>query len=276
MQRSPGKNGSNAKIRNLDEIQEADNTPNKSSKLGALLVASLGGACVVLAGVMVMKKPAKPLPGNDDPLGALVDQSRAQPQASANDLDITFTKTLTGADGPTAALETLRKEKRVEEDPEFILPPGHPTSPPPAADRLPVIPLPAQQILSEAGKETTSGDVLSQYARHASRDEGPEVETGKSGGFQLQVSSFKTGPEAEGFAAALRRRGHHAYVESADVKGRGTWHRVRIGPFKYKRSAEIYRQEFEAKERMVTFIISPPKTKVRVAQASVADSTDDE
>ena len=77
--------------------------------------------------------------------------------------------------------------------------------------------------------------------------------------------------EAQGFAAALRRRGHHAYVEAADVKGRGLWHRVRIGPFKYKRSAETYRQEFEAKERMVTFIVSPPKTKVRMADANLAD-----
>ena len=48
------------------------------------------------------------------------------------------------------------------------------------------------------------------------------------------------------------------------MKGRGVWHRVRIGPFKYKRSAEIYRQEFEAKERMVTFIVDPPKTQVTV------------
>jgi hypothetical protein len=34
---------------------------------------------------------------------------------------------------------------------------------------------------------------------------------------------------------------------------------VRIGPFKYRHSAVIYRQEFEAKERMVTFIVDPPK-----------------
>jgi cell division septation protein DedD len=59
--------------------------------------------------------------------------------------------------------------------------------------------------------------------------------------------------------AALRRRGHKAYVEPADVKGRGRWFRVRVGPFKYRHSAVIYRQDFEAKERMVTFIVDPPK-----------------
>jgi len=271
MQRSAG---ANAKIRNLDEIQEADNAP-RPSRLGAFVVASLGGACVVLAGIMLMKRPAKPLPGHDDPLGALVDQSRGQP-TDRDPVDVTFPKTLAGNGGATTALETVRGDRKAQQDPEFTLPAGSPTEPPPAADRLPVVPLPAQQILADAGRETAPpSDMLSAYARHATRDIGPEVEAGKAGGFQLQVSSFKTDGEAQAFAAALRRRGHHAYVESADVKGRGMWHRVRIGPFKYKRSAEIYRQEFEAKERMVTFIVSPPKTKVRVAQVAGADDADE-
>jgi DedD protein len=90
------------------------------------------------------------------------------------------------------------------------------------------------------------------------------------------VSSFNDETEAKAFAAALRRRGHRAYVEPAYVKNKGLWHRVRIGPFKYKRSAETYRQEFEAKERMVTFIVSPPKTTVRVAEAHIKESDDDQ
>lgn len=265
--------GTSAKIRNLDEIQEADPNAPRPSRLGALVVASLGGACVVLAAVMFMKRPAKTQPTNDDPLGALVTQAKDDPKAKEG-IDVTFPKILAGGSNPTTALEAMRHDRAAEQDEEFVLPPGSPTEPPPAADRLPVVPLPAQQILADAGRETAnSSDRLSAYARHATRDEGPEVEAGKAGGFQLQVSSFKTELEAQGFAAALRRRGHHAYVEAADVKGRGTWHRVRIGPFKYKRSAELYRQEFEAKERMVTFIVSPPKTKVRVAQVN---SDDDE
>ena len=65
-------------------------------------------------------------------------------------------------------------------------------------------------------------------------------------------------------AAALRRRGHKAYVEPAQVRGRVLWYRVRIGPFKYKQSAVVYRQDFEAKERIVTFIVDPPKVTVTV------------
>src|SRR5690606_23463212 len=105
---------------------------------------------------------------------------------------------------------------------------------------------------------------LTTMAREAGKATGAEVEPGGPGGYQIQVSSFDQKPDADAFAAVLRRRGHRAYVEAAHVKGRGLWHRVRIGPFKHKRSADIYRQEFEAKERMVTFIVSPPKTKVAI------------
>jgi cell division septation protein DedD len=100
-------------------------------------------------------------------------------------------------------------------------------------------------------------------AKQAAREGGAESPAGGPGGYQLQVSSFKTQGEADAFAAALRRRGHKAYVEPADVKGRGRWFRVRVGPFKYRHSAVIYRQDFEAKERMVTFIVDPPKLDVK-------------
>jgi cell division septation protein DedD len=258
-----------SKIRNLDELQESDAAPPRGSRLGALVLASLGGTCLIIASAVLLRQPSSGSETSNDPLGALVEKAKTEPQEG---LDVTFPKLLGGADRQTTALEAVRDPKRAPEDAEFQLPPGHPTEPPPAADKLPVIPLPAQHILAAAGKETAPhGDVLTSMARVASRENGTEVEAGGPGGFQLQVSSFDQAVDAEAFAAVLRRRGHKAYVEAANVKGRGVWHRVRIGPFKYKRSAEIYRQEFEAKERLVTFIVSPPKTKVRVAQATDAE-----
>jgi cell division septation protein DedD len=135
-----------------------------------------------------------------------------------------------------------------------------------AADRLPPMPLPAQHVLATSPAETPR-DTLSTMARKVAREEGAEIPPGTPGGHQLQVSSFKTQEEADRFASALRRRGHRAYIEPANVPGRGLWYRVRIGPFKYRHSAVIYRQEFEAKERLVTFIVDPPKTTVRVRPA---------
>jgi DedD protein len=252
-----------AAVRNLDEIQEAD-PGARPSRLGALVLASLGGACIVFAAVALMRTPPKAKPTSADPLGDLV--ARAHPAgAPAKEKkdgighDVTFPGMLSDSKSPTTALEVVRS-------------PRDPAAPPPApvatfsaaADRLPVVPLPAQHVLQTSQGEATPRDTLTSMARQVSREGGAEIPAGGPGGYQLQVSSFKTQEEAEGFAAALRRRGHKAYIEPANVKGRGLWYRVRIGPFKYRHSAVIYRQEFEAKERMVTFIVDPPKVTVRV------------
>jgi hypothetical protein len=260
-------------MRNLDELQEDDGAP-RSSRLGALALASLGGACIVFASYVLLRHPAKSSGEAKDPLGDLVSRSRSgAPPNDSVGLDVTFPRMLSDRENPTTALEAVRNPKAATEDENFKLPPGSPTAPPPATDRLPVVPLPAQDILADAGRETVSQptDVLTTMARNASRETGTEVEAGTPGGFQLQVSSFNNPTDANAFAAALRRRGHHAYVEPAYVKGKGLWHRVRIGPFKYKRSAETYRQDFEAKERIVTFIVSPPKTTVRIAASAPSD-----
>ncbi len=188
--------------------------------------------------------------------------------------DVTFPGLLSDAKRPTTALEATRDGKGDARPAAtalpFELPAGAPTTPPPAADRLPVVPLPAQNVLQGPGADPPrrrhAGD---DGPRRLARDRRRWRPTGSAGNYQLQVSSFKTQGEADAFAAALRRRGHKAYVEPAQVKGRGLWYRVRVGPFKYRHAAVIYRQEFEAKERMVTFIVDPPK--VVAVKASGAD-----
>lgn len=260
-----------ASVRNLDEIQETDHEP-RPSRLGALVLASLGGACIVFAAVALLRAPAPVKPAVTDPLGDLVAKSRPAGQEKGKNeglgQEVTFPGILSDRK-QTTALEAVR-DTPAPQPPgattaaAFVLPPGAPTEPPPAADRLPVMPLPAQQVLVPE-RQTSKSDTLGAMAKYVAREDGAEVSpAGSSGGFQLQVSSFKTQAEADGFATALRRRGHRAYVEPANVKGRGLWYRVRIGPFKHKRSAVLYRQDFEAKERLVTFIVDPPKVKTAV------------
>jgi DedD protein len=267
-------------VRNLDEIQE-DEPGARPSRAGALVLASLGGAAIVFAAVALMRTPPRAKVVSADPLGQLVAQAKpvssADPSPVAVGEDVTFPNMLSDAKHPTTALEGVRDAKAPgapsaaaaaapgDMPLPFALPPGAPTTPPAAADRLPVVPLPAQHVLQIGPVEAAPGDTLTAMAKHVSRDEGAETApTGTPGGYQLQVSSFKTQPEAESFAAALRRRGHKAYVEPANVKGRGLWYRVRIGPFKFRHSASVYRQDFEAKERMVTFIVDPPKVTVKI------------
>ena len=271
-----------AAVRNLDEIQE-DDPSSRPSRAGALVLASLGGAVIVFAAVALMRSPPRAKVVSTDPLGQLVAQARPMSSAPAAPVqvgeEVTFPGTLSDSKRPTTALEAVRDLKAAAAASAAALPfalaPGAPTTPPSAADRLPVVPLPAQHVLQTGPTEGAPGDTLSAMARHVSRDDGAETAPiGTPGGYQLQVSSFKTQPEAESFAAALRRRGHKAYVEPANVKGRGLWHRVRIGPFKFRHSAGVYRQEFESKERMVTFIVDPPKLPPKAKGITAAD--DDE
>jgi DedD protein len=262
-------------VRNLDDIQE-DDPAVRPSKAGAMVLASLGGACLVFAAVLLMRSPPKAKVTSTDPLGDLVAQARpagSAPAASdAVGQDVTFPGVLSDAKRPTTALEAVRPASTAL---PFDLPAGAPTTPPIAADRLPVVPLPAQNVLQGPQGDAPPGDTLGTMARQAARETGGETSSaGSPGGFQLQVSSFKTQGEADTFAAALRRRGHKAYVEPAQVKGRGLWYRVRVGPFKYRHSAVIYRQDFEAKERMVTFIDDPQKQAAKLRNSSGV--TDDE
>jgi cell division septation protein DedD len=276
-------------VRNLEQQLHENEADEQPSRVGALVLASLGGACIVFAAVLLFRSPPKAKVVNTDPLGDLVAQARpaapaAPPAPDGVGQEVTFPGLLSDAKRPTTALEGARDPRplppglitptgmpaapgmpastglALPPGVPFEVPSGAPTTPPPPTDRLPVTPLPAQNVLQGSPSDPPPGDTLANMARAASKDTGGETApAGTPGGFQLQVSSFKTQPEADAFAAALRRRGHKAYVEPAQVKGRGLWYRVRVGPFKYKHSAVIYRQEFEAKERMVTFIVDPPK-----------------
>lgn len=275
MRRSKGESMDTGAVRSLEEIQEED-PGARPSRAGALVLASLGGACIVFAAVALLRAPHRERPVNADPLGDLVARAhpagvKPAPRPATIGEDVTFPAVLSDAEHPTTALEAVRDPRAAKAATSAEAPAAEPV-PPLAADRLPVVPLPAQHVLGPSGGEVAPNDTLTAMARHVSREEGPETERGGPGGYQLQVSSFKDPTDAENFAAALRRRGHKAYVEPAYVKGRGLWHRVRVGPFKYKRSAVIYRQEFEAKERLVTFIVDPPKTTVKVADSPGDDA----
>jgi cell division septation protein DedD len=136
-----------------------------------------------------------------------------------------------------------------------------PAAPPPATDRLSVVPLPAKNIVGSSPVVNRPRDVLTQLAKEASSVTTPPVEEGRAGGYQLQTSSFRSEEEAGLFATALRRRGHRAYVEQAQVMGRGSWYRVRVGPFRTKAEAASYRSDFEKREHLVPFLIEPPKDK---------------
>lgn len=83
----------------------------------------------------------------------------------------------------------------------------------------------------------------------------PPARAGSDGEYTVQVISYDSPEGAEAFAAGLRARGHRAFVMRAEVEGRGTMYRVRVGPFETQREAQAYRRDFEQTERMSTLLV---------------------
>ena len=250
-------------LRNIDQIQENDPS-GRGSRVGTLVLASIAGACVVFAVFALVKRPTFTDDAKSDPLAELVDKN-----ASASSVDpssfagqsVSFPNLLSDDPNPTTAMAAIRGGATPvgSAGVPFALPPGSPTDPPPAGDSLPVVPLPAQNYLSMSPVVTQPRDSLTAMAQDASTSKGEEVAQGAPGGFQLQVSSFRKEKTAAGFAKRLRKRGHHAYIEAALVPGKGTWFRVRVGPFKSRYEAMNYRKEFERREHIVSFLVEPPR-----------------
>jgi cell division septation protein DedD len=275
-------------VRNLEQIQESDDESRTPPRGVTILLVALGGACVVFAGLALGgRHTANTLP-KADPLGALVSQ-QGKPGASAvyepskpMDLaakDVTFPGMLSDESSPTTALAVVKappgakvassKGPGADDAVALNVRPASPGAdsllreegaPPPASDRLPVVPLPAQHLLEASPVVTRPRDALTRAAAGVAQIGNaaqPSAPAGREGGYQLQVSSFRTQAEADEFSAQLRARGHKAYAMEARVPGRGTWFRVRIGPFPSQHAAASYRTGFEGREHVVPFIVPP-------------------
>lgn len=254
-------------VRNLEQIQESDNR-RRSSRLGTLLLASMGGAALVIVAVMSARRSGPPARSTKDPLAALVanaKKDKAEPAEKLDGSDVTFPGILSDSQDPTTALAAVKDShgRLVKQAPGSPAS-GAPTMPPPPTDKLPVVPLPAGTLLNETPVTTDPKDELTELAADASKVPAntklaPE---GSPGGYQIQVASFKDQADADAFVADLRRRGHKAYRQAAYVTGKGLWQRVRIGPFKTKYAAEQYRQKLQTKERIASYVIDPNTVKL--------------
>lgn len=250
-------------VRNLEQIQEVDRD-GRSARLATVLLASLGGGALVFAFVLSAQKSTPPAEPSADPLAALVAKAKrpeATPPEAVRSSEVTFPGLLSDSPRPTTALAAVKDERG-----HLVAPAPDPDPAPavasPPAEKLPVVPLPAGTLLDETPVTEKPKDPLVALARDVSKVENaPLVMPGGEGEYQLQVASFKEQADADRFVEELLKRGHRAYRQSAYVADRGLWHRVRIGPFKSKLSAEKYKAEFDRKERMNAFLVDPEKVK---------------
>ena len=72
--------------------------------------------------------------------------------------------------------------------------------------------------------------------------------------YTLQLSSFKDKAEAEAFLEAVKKKGYDVYLTSAEVEGKGTWWRVRLGTYDSYDEALEGKGKFEAAQDMVAYV----------------------
>ncbi|HET9299294.1 MAG TPA: SPOR domain-containing protein [Candidatus Polarisedimenticolaceae bacterium] len=83
----------------------------------------------------------------------------------------------------------------------------------------------------------------------------PEA-TSPTGAFTLQLGASPTRDDAERQASRLREKGYAPYIVAAEVPGKGTWYRVRMGSFPNKEAATRYLQDFKRETQAEAFVAS--------------------
>jgi DedD protein len=224
-------------MRDLERLQDVVEYRVSPGQLRLIFLGVLAVACAIFAvGVSVGKRIE---PGSSamaaDPLAELDRATRggeAEPAAEAEDApqltyhDELTQRTTAESDGPAAgaAAETSPASTPGARQGETRARTAAPT--PPTNERVQVEPAEIEQL-----------------------------EPGEDSVFTLQVASFDTREEAQDFTSDIRSRGHPVFMVRTSTPERGTWYRVRVGPFRTRRDAMQYQTRFERQERLPTFLV---------------------
>jgi cell division septation protein DedD len=84
----------------------------------------------------------------------------------------------------------------------------------------------------------------------------PAIPAPAAGAFSVQVGASKDKAEAERIAGRFRSYGPR--VEEAEIAGKGTWFRVRVGSFPTREAAERYREDLSRETGVKGYVASNP------------------
>ncbi len=125
----------------------------------------------------------------------------------------------------------------------------------------PTVPIPQKtnEELEDTGSigAESQEEVIEDDAADVVDQAGPDAkqrldEAATDGAFYVQVASYKGKEDAAGYAATLSARGLSAH-SSPDPAG-GSWHLVRLGPFRSRGEAEKARFELKTSERLKAYV----------------------
>lgn len=249
-------------MRDLEQIRERDDGTTR--RLGLYALGTVAAAALVFAvGAFVSDRADAADGPAQDPLARLdaMEGLSAAPAAAVAPPPVaretlTFPVALTRPDEARPEVDEALAAAGVEAAALVALAPT-------ADEGAGAIPtsMPASIAAGSAGRmlQRPESDALVARAAAVARPDAPAaVRAGSEGAYTVQVISYDEREEADVFAVALRERGHHAFVTTADLPGRGRHYRVRIGPFDTLHQAEAYRDTFEASERMATIVVRRP------------------
>jgi cell division septation protein DedD len=256
-------------IRNLDQIQEQEDS-SPAGRLGGWVLGAAGiGALLLTVGLSTDRHTAA-APSSKDPLAELVAKAREEAPPAADRVtrdNVTFSRILSDIEAPTTALVAVK-----DKDGQLAPPPlsTYQAAPPPT-DKLPIVPLPASNLLEATRFSAKPPDELTELAADRAQlpPTGERAAPGSEGQYQIQVAAYSSAEEADRFVEELRLRGHRAHREAANVPNRGVWQRVRVGPFKSRGEALAYKAEFERKEGMATLLVDPEKLERQKQQVRI-------
>ena len=247
-----------------------DNRQVVSLIIGGLVVL---GAVFVLGVVVGKKLSTNQTAGSAPDLLTALDRQAEAMQEVRKDPPLTFQDELTKktpavviAPPPAPA----PKPAPVETPKPVEVKPASATAPAAAADTKPAVAeatKPAAPAAEPDGKveeapvatRTSDGGLKDAFARASQTTAAKATvpaEAKAGGAWTLQLSASQSKDEADKFAARVREKGYAPFIVRAEVPGRGTWYRVRMGSFPTKEAASRYLQDFKRETSIDAFIAS--------------------
>ncbi len=132
----------------------------------------------------------------------------------------------TGAKSSFEFYEALKKKEK-DEKIKIIEKEALPKTP---SKALPASPLTSQKRVSKSEVTQTEKKTL------------PGVKPSPSGPLAVQVASTKDAASAEELVKKLTKLGYAGFSTMAEIPNRGTWYRVKVGPYRTKAEAEQMRR----------------------------------
>ncbi|MGE0404004.1 MAG: SPOR domain-containing protein [Kofleriaceae bacterium] len=97
---------------------------------------------------------------------------------------------------------------------------------------------------TEKTEQASAGDKPIEKPSETKREPAPEPKEDKTR-YTLQLSSFQDKAEAEAYLAKVKEQGYAAQITQAEVEGRGTFYRVRMGSYRSLDAATTAKTDFE-------------------------------